>query len=122
MLRFIGFVIASLLAWPVAAQDMWKLDAQSATCILQNITLYEQAAEDPIVIFVKACPIVDRAAAIQSLQMNTALPTLKENSVGALGLDEVIVFTRQELACLRNMVVPEGTPVIGIPKSPRCNG
>ena len=111
-----------LLTTPAMAEEIWRLDAEAATCILANVEGYRQSNEDPVVIFVKACPIVDRVAAIQSLQQNSALPTLKEGSAGAFAVDEVIVFTRQELACLANLVVPPNAPMIGLPKNPRCNG
>lgn len=111
-----------VLATPADAQEIWRLDAKAATCILTNVESYRKSTENPVVIFVKACPIVDRVAAIQSLQQNSALPTLKEGSAGAFAVDEVIVFTREELACLANLVVPPNAPVIGLPKNPRCDG
>tara|TARA_R110002094_G_scaffold218265_1_gene189702 strand:- start:1766 stop:2227 length:462 start_codon:yes stop_codon:yes gene_type:complete len=123
VMRWLAILFSfGLPATNAAAQDIWRLDAASATCILANIEGYRQSSENPVVIFVKACPIVDRAAAIQSMQQNSALPTLKEGTTGAFGVDEVIVFTRKELACLANLVVPPNAPIIGLPKNPRCNG
>ena len=104
------------------AQDVWTLDVAAASCLLNNAQKYSEASGDPIVIFVKACPIVDKAEAIRSLQQNSALPSLNETGQDGPKTDDVVVFTRKELQCLATLKVPEGATMVAIPKNPNCNG
>lgn len=110
------------LSTPLFAQDVWTLDANAASCLLSNAHKYSEASGDPIVIFVKACPIVDKAEAIRSLQQNSALPSLKETGQDGPKTDDVVVFTRKELQCLATLKVPDGAIMVAIPKNPNCSG
>jgi len=85
------------------AQDNWVLLPEHATCLIDHLPQYLEADGEPIVIMLRACPIVDRREALRNLQQNSgALPRVTVAPDGS-PIDEVIVYTRFELNCLLNM-------------------
>lgn len=100
------------------AQETWALLPDQASCLMANLETYQQAETAPIVIFVQVCPVVDRLEALQALQQNSgSLPSVTVTDEGR-PLDEVIVYTSEELACLGALELDlSATPVL-LPQKP----
>jgi hypothetical protein len=103
---------------PVTAQETWSLLPEDATCLIDNLDGYIAADGEPIIIMLRACPIVDRTEALRSLQQNSgAQPRVRVAPDGS-AIDEVIVYTQAELTCLRELSLEtSGLPVL-LPQAP----
>lgn len=122
MLR-ISTLLLSGVAWmslPNPAfpdSDEWLIPQEQARCLFENLPRYQSSTADPVVIFVIACPVVDPTEALESLQTNNALPAVRESS-NESAIDEVIVYTLEELRCLKTGGIDTSDPIVGIPKAP----
>lgn len=123
MRLFRSACLLALLGTPHSAysQEGWRLTPEDASCLQENLTSYEASTDEPVVIFLRVCPVVDRAEALRQLQQNDAgLPAGPSVVVAPDGapFDEVIVYSRSELTCLRTILsTAEGSPII-LPQSP----
>ena len=111
-------LIWALVAMPcVAETNTWLVSKEQANCVIQNLDAYRSSDADPVVIFVKACPVVDAAEALESLQTNNTLPSVRETSI-ASELDDVIVFSRKELTCLDPTSIDFSGSIVELPRVP----
>ncbi|WP_040449311.1 hypothetical protein [Hoeflea phototrophica] len=93
------------------------LSEQQAKCLLENKHSYLEGDRSPLLIVPSACPEADTVKAMQLASRNSALPGSK---VSNSALDDVIVYTREELICLSSeMIVVEGSEV-RLPSKPEC--
>lgn len=98
-------------------KSSWKIYSEQAKCFIENLAAYQGSDSEPVVIFLKACPIVDRKAALAKLQVNTGvLPTVKIIS----DIDDVIRYDRKDLACLSDLKFDLASPIVELPANP-CN-
>lgn len=112
------FYLSSLSGTSVQAdQPDWLISREQAECILANLDAYRSATQEPVVIFVKACPIVDPQQAMASLQINSALPQVRESQDTSL-LDEIIVFSYDEIECLTSIQIKGSAAFTSIPRKP----
>lgn len=112
---FLGFGLVSK-SW--ADEKFWRVEIRQAQCLLDNLEAYQKSQHDPIIVFLKACPEVDRNKAIASLQQNTSSPSIP--IVEGQETDEIIVFNRSELACLSKIALNREDKLVLIPKSLTC--
>lgn len=105
-------------AAPVWADGSWALLPEQASCLLDNLEEYRASGSDPVVIFIRVCPVVDRMAALQALQQNnSALPRVTEADDGT-PLDEVIVYLLEELECLASIALDTSNSPVLLPRTP----
>lgn len=109
---------ALISASPASAQEVWKLSSDQARCVISNLPEYQKSEAVPIVIFVQVCPTVDRMEALQALQQNSS--TLPRVTVAEDGtaLDQVIVYTAEELLCLKSLQLDLDTSPVLLPQKP----
>ena len=99
------------------AQDSWAVLPEQATCLIENLEQYREADQPLVVIFVKVCPLVDRLEAMQALQQNSGVPHVTVAPDGT-ALDEVIVYSRQEIDCLARLSLDLAVSPVLLPKKP----
>lgn len=103
---------------PTSAQDgqFWRVEKSKASCFLSNIEVYVALNERPTVIFLDDCPQVDLSASLERMARNSLLPQPAPSNKS----DTVIVYTTEEIACLRQLSIDLSSDVVLIPKSPKC--
>ena len=119
-LLFAAF-LAMLPVWIVTGgvaseEDAWQVDAELAECFLENIDLYREGKDDPVVIFLRACPVVDPEEALKVLQRNSVQPELRE--VPEPETDEIVIYTHRDLECLSESTPDNGTNRVSLPRYP----
>lgn len=94
-----------------------------AKCLFNNLPEYMDSGDEPVVIFLNVCPTADRMEALAKLQQNNgALPAGPTIMITPDGLerpvDDVIVYTQAELACLRNTDPQDFEDFVLLPVAP----
>ncbi|NDK37046.1 hypothetical protein [Rhodovulum sulfidophilum] len=109
------FTFGVAVALPAVAEEkFWTIAEDRAACIRDNASQYAEHGSDPIVIVVQGCPEVDVMAALASSAKNMA-------PVGVMRGDSVLIFTRSELACLKELQLEvDDDGFVRIPKSLTC--
>jgi hypothetical protein len=99
------------------ASERWVVDPADAKCLMEHIEDYRKSDDDPVYIFLRACPTVDRREALSKLQRNsgTGIRTRAQE-----GLDEVIFYTPADLNCLLERGATIAGDPVELPKEP-CN-
>lgn len=118
MVMALAFTVVVQPASGIAADEFWRVTPKHAQCFLDHLDDYAKSQDEPVVVFLEACPIVERLAAIQKLQKNSQIPNIKETEAGIF--DDVVVFNRDEIICLKNQVVAAGMTEVLLPKTPGC--
>jgi hypothetical protein len=114
--------LSLLFIQPVLAQENWVVNPDQAACLIQNISEYQVSKDEPIVIFLDVCPTVDRMEALRKMQKNSStLPgprvyVLEDGSEKEA--DKVIVYSRDELECLRQLNVATSVAPVLLPQRP----
>lgn len=124
MRQFLGLTAAlCLCAAAGLADETWAIQPDQAACFLDNIDNYQDSGTDPVVIILPACPETDRMAALRKMQKNsgTAMPNptvyVLEDGTERKA-DEVIVYNRDELACLARLDIPLAAAPVLLPQAP----
>ncbi len=117
------FLVAFLMSLqPVQAAENWVVDPDQADCLIQNIGEYQVSKDEPVVIFLDACPTVDRMEALKMMQKNSS--TLPGPRVYVLEngrekkADKVIVYSKDELECLRQLNIATAVAPVLLPQQP----
>lgn len=123
MKKFVVFSgISLLLVQPVLAQENWIVNPDQASCLIENIEEYQVSEDEPIVIFLDVCPTVDRTEALRRMQKNNStLPgprvyVLEDGSKKEA--DKVIVYSKDELECLRQLDISTSVAPVLLPQQP----
>lgn len=100
----------------VAQESGWKVSREQARCLLDNANRYLEANNEPILIVIAACPIVDPTDALKQFEINSATPSIKvgEDTV----MDSVIIYTREEFECLINSGFASEIEPVELPREP----
>jgi hypothetical protein len=117
--RVLGlFSIAAAL--PVSAEDgsVWNLKADQAACLQKNVDAYLALNEDPLVIFLAACPETDLVKIMAQSSQNMAIAEVDRQEDSAEQPAEVITFTRAQLQCLMDLKLESGQAVVQVPRDP----
>lgn len=111
-----GLVSLTFAPSLASADESWRIKFSEAECLRQNAGLYLDQEDDPIVIVVGACPVVDLEEALSKLAQNNAVsPTV------VLAGDEVLVLNRSELVCLGKIEFKQDVDgLVTIPKALTC--
>lgn len=120
MIRFthiICSIVPACIGFSVNAQETWAILPEQASCLISNLSQYRKADGQPIVIFVRVCPVVDRIEAMQALQKNSGMPHVTVTPDGT-DLDEMIVYSREEIDCLAELAIDLTTSPVLLPKTP----
>lgn len=99
------------------AQDAWAILPDQASCIIENLPKYLDSGKQPIVIVVSVCPVVDRVEAMRKMQQNSGLPRVTVAADGT-SLDELIVYSREEIECLSRLQIDLVASPVMLPKTP----
>jgi|TARA_R110000787_G_scaffold36877_1_gene93994 hypothetical protein len=109
---FCGLHAASALS----AEKVWRVNQEHARCFLNSLADYQNSVDNPITIYLKVCPIVDRRAALRALQVATSIqPSV---SVLATDVDEKLLYTHEDLSCLSGFEIDPGEPLVELPRAP----
>ena len=119
-------VALALLILGVAASfaddKYWRVRGDQARCLIGAIEKYEKAKSDPVIIMLKACPIVDVQEALQKLRQNSDLPAIKTMPSGTDDkFDEIIILNRAELPCIADLVLNNEQEEVLIPRFVICS-
>lgn len=113
----VSFVCATL----AYAQESWVVSQSEAACLLKNLDAYLDIKDEPVVIFVRLCPETDMREAMRRLQKNSSGlpsgPSVRITPDGAQ-FDEYLVYSRTELACLKNISLDVKTSPVHLPQHP----
>lgn len=114
---FSAVLAASISAGPAAADDNnWRVAAAAAKCIQSSISQYLQSSTENVLIIVVAdC---DKTASALAILEDTAVPNPSTAPDG--GDDPVVIYSRQELECLRDVSFKTENDYALMPKKPRC--
>lgn len=94
------------------------LRTEHLLCLQSNLNKYLAAAEDPLVIFLAACPETDLATIMAGSSKNMAVADVEIAGDSPEKPAEVIVFSREQLNCLAKLDVELDRPVVQIPRQP----
>lgn len=129
MKRFfcLGVTIATCIALVsnVYAQEDWVVRSESAACLLENASAYQSSGQDVLMIVMSACPETDINKALALLTQNSAIPGIGVSSTARSldeeqSVDDIIIYTPAELACLSAAQIKTAGAVTMIPKKPVC--
>ena len=117
-----GAAILATFAWAGSGQaEDWLVKSEHAECLAKNIDAYVDAQSDPVVIFLEACPIADMQQAMASLQQNMTQPKIKQVDDGSgPAIDDIVVFSKADLACLKRVFPIVSGKAMRLPKNPDC--
>jgi hypothetical protein len=99
------------------ATEYWRVSEQQAKCLLENKESYLHTGGSPILIVVSACPETDIVKAMQFVSRNSALPGSKAKQSE---LDDVVVYSRDELICLSSSMIVSVQGEVRLPANPAC--
>lgn len=123
--RLVPRIVAVLLAvflpsGEAQAQEkpVWNIKAEQLDCLRQNLNGYLATEQDPVVIFLSACPETDLVKIMASTSQNMAVADVEVVQDSANAPAEVVSFTRTELACLSEFIPDGGGPVVQVPRDP----
>ncbi|SEP63549.1 hypothetical protein SAMN05428969_0240 [Devosia sp. YR412] len=105
---------------PSLGQDEWVVATEHARCLLENVDEYSATELDVLMIVLKACPEADVGKALALLTQNAAVPGIAVDTAVETTLDDVIVYSRGELACLQSLEIDMTGPTSRLPKVPTC--
>lgn len=114
-----ALLVTGLPAAALAEDEFWRVAADQARCFFDNIAAYRAIERDPVIIFLETCP---DTGGPEETQRNMPIPALRESERGEV--DDILVFTQEELACLEPPVemaaaMPDET-IVELPKDPEC--
>jgi hypothetical protein len=114
------FLAAFVPSGAAQAQDkpVWNIKAEQLDCLRQNVNGYLATEQDPVVIFLSACPETDLVKIMASTSQNMAVADVDVVPDSANAPAEVASFTRAELVCLSEFTPDAGSPVIQVPRDP----
>lgn len=121
MSRIAKFVVLASLAsisTNSLANEAWNVLPEHATCMLSNLEAYISSKSEPVVIFLQVCPTVDRQEALSKLQQNSGVTPHVKTLPNGKAFDEIIVYTREELACLRTSSFNVSQSPVLLPRKP----
>ena len=101
-----------------AEDEVWKLPSAQARCVLVNKDAYIATGEPVLMIISSACPEVDTATALALLTKNSVVPSV--TIVEETEIDDIIVYTADELSCLAVESIDFSGEVVSLPKRPQC--
>lgn len=108
-----------LVAGARSKDDTWQLMNHLAKCVVQHAEDYIDAnPDDPIIIYVEACPEPSTDKSVAMLMENSIVPEVKPDEDSEV--DAIVVFTRSELMCLASMPFEDTSEIISLPKKPQC--
>lgn len=113
-----GLVGLTGVGGPALAADQWVAVTTHVQCMLDNADHYRDSGQSVLMIVLSACPEADIGKALASLTQNSAVPGIGVNS--ASDVDNVIVYTPEELACLKMMSLDLTGATTMLPKKPTC--
>lgn len=96
----------------------WNVEADHFQCLQQNVDAYMATGQEPVVIFLTACPETDLVKIMASTSKNLEVSDVKTVDDSADRPAEVITFSRAQMACLAKVVPPAGARVLQVPKDP----
>ena len=97
----------------------WSVKNKSARCVIDHAKDYISGnSEDPVVIYVEACPEPSTEKSLALLLENSIVPEPKADADA--DVDAIVVFTRSELACLAKLRIESTDEIVSLPKKPRC--
>jgi hypothetical protein len=103
------------------AQESWVISAKEASCLFENLDAYLESKAEPVVIFIRLCPVTDPVEAMRKMQKNSgSLPTAPSVTIAPDGspFDEYIVYSQLELACLKEMAIQSTISPVRLPHNP----
>jgi len=120
MKSFLAPLLLALGCGSVHAQEnsVWVVSAKSAKCVVENKTQYLASPQEVLMLIMSACPEVDPTKALSSLTQNTALPGVGVGEAGAQ--EDIIFYTKEELACVATMNFDFDGETVEWPKEPKC--
>lgn len=96
----------------------WNIRSDHLNCLLANSAAYLEGASDPIIIFLTVCPQTDLEEILKGSTKNLSIVAPDVQSDSKDEPAEVVVFTRQQLECLRDISFDLSVPVLEIPRDP----
>lgn len=101
-------------------QDKWVVRLNEAECLLDNIDTYLLGDREPVVIFISLCPETDTSRIMRKLQKNSGLPSGPSVVIAPDGteFDELIVYSKKELLCLKDLPIIKAVSHIRLPQNP----
>lgn len=132
MLRYL-IVCAWLIAMlsPLHAETMLRLQRVDLECLKEHVDAYRASEEEPLIIFLPSCPIVDlsealsaqaRASETSEQQPESGASIFRRDAVTSdeQRVDAMVEVTRRELDCLVTLVDRSDDDVIVVPRSAIC--
>ena len=115
-------VVTSLLfaSGSARGQEEWVVSSAHAQCLFEHLEVYSSSAQNVLMIVLSACPETDTSKALASLTQNSAVPGIALAAADGTGVDDVIVYTHEELTCLAKLAVDLSGPTSRLPKKPSC--
>jgi uncharacterized protein YfaS (alpha-2-macroglobulin family) len=98
--------------------DLWNIKADQFQCLLNNVDAYLATGQEPVVIFLTACPETDLVKIMASTSRNLAVSDVKTVDDSTEQPAEVVTFTKAQLACLAGVEVATSALVLQVPKDP----
>jgi hypothetical protein len=100
-------------------EEAWSVKAELARCVIQHAEDYISGnSDDPIIIYLEACPEPSTEKSLALLLENSIVPEL--NVDAGADIDAIVVFTRSELACIAKIQIEYTDGIVSLPKKPRC--
>ena len=105
---------------PIGAteKNTWKVKTENFLCVLKHLNTYKKSDEDPVVIYLDACPVTDFSVIIKKLTKNSAVPSIDKSNTKTKETKNVITYLKDELICLENYVIDKSKKVIDVPVKP----
>ena len=128
----LGAALASWMAGaPALAQDdprelYWVITPEAADCLSASLDAYRRARDEPIIIFLDACPETDPALAMAQLTQNNGSPRIGSPQVVTdmegveFEVDSTLFYTRDEVICLDPTEFVADGNLVRVPREPVC--
>lgn len=104
----------------VFAQEtaVWVVESAKIRCVFENISVYLASKNDPVIVYLDACPETDMVAVFREMTKNSTIPTIRRRDKAPNEPEQVIVFTKAELECLSRHMPDTTNTLTRLPRKP----
>ncbi len=119
---FLSALIIVTFSYSTSAETkdkkIWRVKTENFSCFLKHLNTYKRSNEDPVIIYLDACPETDFSQVIKKLTKNSVVPSIDKSNTKKNEIKSVITYLKDELVCLEKYVIDKSKNFIDVPVKP----